>query len=103
MAVPYISTGSSCATTTFTWPTPWNDCFVGTITNYYSLYGNGLFKISAIVTDVAAGRDSDEMEMEAFTVTITNVTSTSFDVYIWNPTGGAEGDYILTYLNGASP
>lgn len=43
-------------------------------------------------------RDADELEMESFVCQIGNVNAgAGFDVFVNNPTGGAEGQYIINY------
>ena len=56
-------------------------------------------EIMAYISRVGAGRDADEMEFEMFTTAVTAVANGSFDVTIDNVwSGGAEGEYILSYL-----
>lgn len=57
--------------------------------------------VVAIVGAPGAGRDADELEMEEFTVSISNIVAgVSFDVTATNSvaTDGAEGEYLVNWI-----
>ena len=77
-------------------------------------FGSGIYEDSDLVTvtdatvtassrilttvTIAATRDADELEMESFSCTVENIIAlTSFDIRCTNPTGGAEGQYLVNF------
>lgn len=48
----------------------------------------------------AAGRDTDEMDLESFDISVVVTAGVGFDLICKNLTGGAHGQYIFHYAKG---